>query len=399
MKFSFKLILYFSLLYLAGAAIAVYFIFTSSARSLETQIVMRMENAAYHAMDKIDRLLYERYADITNLASDPIISSSRSTPQQISKRLSEHLRHQVLNRPASFSFFGLNRMRIADTTGKRIGERHELDTYWIGLSEGKDFVFDIHMSTSLKQPAFHFAARVKDEKGVPFGAVVSRMTLEDIQDIIENTVGIHHFSRAFNVELLDERGIILYSNHDPRGVLTEVSRSWKFVKDVVGPGKHVGTVRVSSGQDMDVVVFMAERGYRDFRGNRWVLLLSIPEQTAFAPAFELRMRLITILSLIGAAILVMIAIVANRITGPVGELGRAAAEIGKGNLDVAVPARRIGRAVYRKERTTGHGTHPAYVQDDRRFQEFLQTRQGKTEVQRQRGGRKDDLTGRRNVQA
>src|SRR3990170_909236 len=164
MKFSTKLILLFSGIILIIGTVISYLVYASNISTLEDHIKDRLKNQAFHTMDKIDRMLFERYADIKVLASDQVMSSRDSTPQQITRRLLEYKSNYKAY--ASLSFFNLKRIRIADTEGKDIGGQHSLSEYWKGLADGKEIVVEIYSSESLNQIVFHSASLVKDKKGI-----------------------------------------------------------------------------------------------------------------------------------------------------------------------------------------------------------------------------------------
>jgi len=154
MKFSVKLTVFFSAIILTIGAITSYLEYSLNLAQLEGQMEAEIEERAFHTLDKIDIIFYERYADMKALASDSVISSRSSTPRQITERLMEYQKTNKVY--ASLSFFDLNRIMIADTTGKDIGKQYPLEGYWKDISEGKDFIVTVHQSISLKEPVFFF---------------------------------------------------------------------------------------------------------------------------------------------------------------------------------------------------------------------------------------------------
>ncbi|MBI4849180.1 MAG: HAMP domain-containing protein [Nitrospirae bacterium] len=335
MKFTTKLIALFAAIFLVSSSVVVYFIYYSNIRTLEDEIKDRLEDQAFHTMDKIDRMLYERYTDIKFLAADPVISSKNSTPKQISEKLRQYLKSYKIY--ASLSFFNMNRIRLADTTGKRIGEQHAGDDYWVDILKGRDLVLDIHQSTSLKQPAFHFASIVRDSEGAPIGVVVSRMPASVLYDILKLASGIHSKEEHLNIDLIDRDGLILYSTYNTAGILKERAFDAEFVKSSLARGLKIGSRRHYHPVIGDAIhVFVSEPGYQEFRGNGWALIVYFPEQEAIAPAVALRNRLLFIFSVTGALILLSMLFFLRKVTKPLIDLHDAAAAIGTGNLDATV---------------------------------------------------------------
>jgi len=64
MKFHIKLTALFSAIILIIGAIASYLVYSSNLKKLEEQIKEKAEERAFHSMDKIDRMFFERHMDI-----------------------------------------------------------------------------------------------------------------------------------------------------------------------------------------------------------------------------------------------------------------------------------------------------------------------------------------------
>ena len=330
MKFTTKLTALFSAIILIFGAIASYLVYSSNLKKLEEQINKKTEERAFHIMDKIDRMLFERRADIKALADGPILRSRTSTPKQITEIFKKTQdKYKVYT---SLSFFNLNRIVIADTIENNIGKQHEFTEYWPGIAEGRDFVMLISESQLAKTKVFYFASIVKDKRGIPFGVVVARMPIEILYNIV-NQIGVYKDEEAFEIDLLDRNGLILFSNYNPNGILKEISHDWGFIKSIpaekkIGSVKHVylGTEQIST--------FAREQGYIDFKGDNWTLVLCLPTKVAFASAFELRNKLIIIFLFASVIASIIIYLFSRTISMPIVKLSNASLEVGKGNLDV-----------------------------------------------------------------
>ena len=269
MKFTSKIIGLFLGLFLFSAVFIIYFVYDANIKILTQEITNRLEDQTYHTMDKIDRMLYERYTEITTLANDPVISSKTSNPVRISEKLKQYIDQN--KRYVSLSFFDMNRVRIADTTGERIGEQHKLEDYWIDISNGRNFTVDIHQSKSLGEPAFHFACVVKDKKGTPLGVVVSRMKADSLYDIVKNagglSGGVHSSESSVMADLINDKGMILYSTYNREGILTDISPDWMFMRQVIKKGEKTGSAVHSYLNEEEISTIASETGYLDYEGK------------------------------------------------------------------------------------------------------------------------------------
>jgi PAS domain S-box-containing protein len=335
MKFPVKLTALFSGIFLVIGSITSYLVYTSNLKILESQIKDELEVQAFHTIDKIDRMLFERFTDIKVIATDPVISSRNSTPKQIRERLIAYRNN--FRSYVSLSFFDLNRVMITDTIGIDIGKQHPRITYWLDIAGGKEFVFDVSKSIPLGFSIFHFAMVVKDKNGFPFGVVVIRMPVEKLYDITKRTFGMDQaVEQDFKIDLVNKEGLLIYSNYNRKGILNEIMPDWENLKRFLKTGKKIGSFREHyQGEDV-IHVFALEQGYLDFKGGDWTLIIHAPTKVIFAPAMELRNRLIIVLLVVGFLALFIIFLFSYTITKPLARLNNASIEIGKGNFDAKV---------------------------------------------------------------
>lgn len=333
MRFSTKLTLLFSGIMLLIGLIGSYFVYVSNVKILGKDIEKRLKFSAHSYIDKLDRTLFERYGDIRLLASDPVIRSRRSTPGEITGRLNAFREfHRVY---ASLSLFDLHRVRTADTAGLSIGKRHNFSEYWPGIEDGKEFVMNLSYSESLMENVIHFAHVVRDSRGEPFAVVVSRVPVSMLFDLMETPpeVGV---GGEVEIDLVDGDGRIIYSNYNKAGIFREILYDWEGIKAALDAGQTMGTMAHREGEGAEISAFAREPGYLDFRGNGWTLVLDVPAVAAFAPAVELRNELFTLFAAFGAISIIIVYLFSRRISAPLMSLSAAAAEVGKGNLDVKV---------------------------------------------------------------
>ncbi|MBF0344285.1 MAG: diguanylate cyclase [Nitrospirae bacterium] len=334
MRFATKLTFLFSAIGVVFIVLVSYTNYVSNTRALETQIRRNLEEKAFHAIDKIDRMLYEKYIDIKRLANDPVVSSKASSMAQIKERIMEYKSHD--NKYASVSFYNINRVRLIDTTGKNIGVQDELKGYWGKISEGSNFAMDIAVSVTLKETAFRFAHVVKDKVAVSFAVVTSRVFIDHLHEITKRAVEHDTVDNSFEIDLVNKNGLILYSSHNKNEILKGISPDWPMIQQMISEGKSYGSTKHTnkSKNIEEILAFAKESGYLDFQGNDWTLIINVPTSQAFASAVSLRNITIIISLFVGMLATLIIYLLSRSISVPIKQLGLAAAEIGKGNLDV-----------------------------------------------------------------
>ncbi len=332
MKFRIKLTLLFEAIALFLTIVAALFIYYSNLKILEAQIKNRLEDEAFHIMDKIDRMLFERFSDIKTIASDPNISSRATTPWQITERLIEH--RNLHKTYISLSFYDLNRVRTADTAGLNIGKQHSLDSYWERVLKNEDFIMEISKSESLQNVSFHFLSLVKNRNGFPFGVVVSRMPVERLYDLVREIFPLQKGEEEIKIDLVDKNGLLLYSTYNRQGILKDRFEEWGTMESSF-PGKKTGSL-LHFHKEEYIHTFAKEQGHLDFKGNGWTLHIQIPTKMAFAPVVELRNKIIAVASGIILFSIIIVLFFARTISRPIIELRNAAIEVSRGNLDVNI---------------------------------------------------------------
>ncbi|HEY6874351.1 MAG TPA: ATP-binding protein [Geobacteraceae bacterium] len=338
MTFASKLIAAFAGLFFFSGAIIIWFVYDSNVQTLGALIRDDLETQAIQTMNRIDRFFYEGMADAKMLATDPVIGSRSSTPAEITRRLRSFNESHAYY--ASVSVFDLERRRVADTSGLEIRRQLPLSDYWTEIARGEESALSIRDSITLKQPAFHFAQVVKDRSGKPFAVVVLRVVTDSLYKMVREISDTEHA----DVDLADNNGLIIYSNHYRNGTLNATLPDWNIVARHLSSGKVSGSSlaahpRNGRGRGDEILVFAREQGYLDFKGKGWVLIVDIPAKTAFAPAVTLKNRLLLFLTASGILILLCIFLLSRTISSPIRQLAAAAAEIGRGNLDVRVAIR------------------------------------------------------------
>jgi PAS domain S-box-containing protein len=336
MKLLFKLAATIIVIMLISEALILYITWTSNVKTLDIQVKEKTQEIAYNNMDKIDRLLFERTADINIIASDPIITSRDSSPQQIVKRLIEY--RDIYKTYVSLSFFDLNRVRIADTAGLDLGKQDDKHKYWDDILQDKfNIASGIDLDKSLSMPVIYFASPVKDRNSQPFGVVVTRISLDMLYEIIGNPSTMLQITGGMYIDLVDGDGLLVYSNYNRKGMLIEKTPYWEEVKN--RPGEKIGTIEGYTGDEDCLLVFCREQGYLDFIGNGWTLMIHIPNRIVFAPLTELRNRWILVL-LPSTILAVIIALFFSfKLSKPLTELRNAVSEVGKVKLDTRVKIR------------------------------------------------------------
>ncbi|MGA1867910.1 MAG: response regulator [bacterium] len=342
MRFSIKLFLLLSGIILFTSLSIDFLTVVTNTEIVENLIKRRMEDEVFHDIDKIDRLLFERFSDIKIISTDPIICSQSSTAQQITDRLIEFRDQYKMY--VSLSFFNRERVRIADTSGAHIGQQRKRSQWTVeAIEQGKvSAATEVSISEALKIPVIYFAAPVKDSMEEHFGVVVARVPLDRIYDAFSiGTLMPDEVRENLAIDLVTKDGELLYSNHDREGLLEKHDIHRIPCLELVLEGKKIGSYKVYSDKKGEEIMYTyaREQGYSDFRGNGWTLIYHISSSIVLEPVRALKKIIIMItLSILFLSVIISFLLVKG-LSEPVEALKDALTKIGEGELNTRVTIR------------------------------------------------------------
>jgi signal transduction histidine kinase/DNA-binding response OmpR family regulator len=321
MNFTTKLLL-LSLGSMLGVSLPLYlFLSYTSSQALEHEIKTRLHGQAVHTVDKLDRMLFERRADMRLLANTLVNVVTTATPEQIAQILLAHRRYYKAY--YTLSFYNTQRIRIADTEGFSLG-RAARPNSWVttvfeqGLSStGNDFSFD----ADLQKNIVYIAAPVQNDQNQLLGAVVARMPVENLYYILG---GLKDTTEQLDTSLFDSAGKLLYSSNNPR-----------LIGQQVLPAVTPEHIAAHFGKETFYQIAQ-EQGYLDFKGNQWTLVVHYPVQKALAAVAQLWINAFFISGGLILLSLVFTTFLARRLVQPILLLKEATLKLKNGDFQTTV---------------------------------------------------------------
>ncbi len=307
----------------------LYFVRFETNRSLEEAISKNLGENALNSVGSIDRFLYERLQDTKTLANDPILRNPKSSLSELAKRIREIKEFNPIC--ISISYFNADRVRLADSEGLDIGKKHSKTKYWLQFESGENWVIDVSRSESLQQIVIHFGGVVRNESNEVIGYVVSRVLIDKLYDVFRQDQ-IEDFQTQ-KIDLIDENGIILYTNTNPQRVLNS-----RFPVDQLFKKERNPDGNFYESEDSLYFVEM-QKGYMNFEGKKWTLVISVSKDFAYQAEAKFTRKLIYIMIPVLLLSTLLTLVVASLVTYPVVMLSKATEAIGEGNLDTPIYVR------------------------------------------------------------
>ena len=210
-------------------------------------------------------------------------------------------------------------------TGKTSDYRQDDEKWWQIAREERYYVSDIEYDESTATFAIPIGVRVDDEEGDFIGVMKAVIAFRGI--IKEAEIGTKKYETT-GIKIITKDGKLIYR-----------TTAFKFLEDVSDKSyfKQIkgesGFFIAKKGGKERLYSYVLSKGYRDFEGLGWILVVGHDVQEILKPAFQLRNRMAA-----ASLILIIIGIIiaffmARSITKPIAELSKDVEIIGKGDLE------------------------------------------------------------------
>ena len=255
-----------------------------------------LARTAARVADTLDRALFERFGDIQVFANDRILVEGKADEK--AKRLQQY---KKLYR--YYSWIG-----TTDVTG-RIGAATDLfarpDTAGTtagsadggpGFNQPDWFkkvrqTGQVYLEGAQRSPesegamAVGFSAPIYGPQGDFRGVVTSRVPVENLRTILEQE-GKLQYGETLDWLLLDRQGMVIAEKNQAKGLDSDLSKmELPSVRSAAGERDKPGFVEeLHQRRQIPVVTgYAATRGYSNFPGFDWIVLVQLDRERAYAP--------------------------------------------------------------------------------------------------------------------
>ncbi len=378
MKIIYKLILGF-LLIVSLILVAFYYAVDTSRNALEEMVVHSSVHFADDVLNNIDRGIYYRIEVLQDYSKDLVLQeavtvSNReferledvrdyitqrdkewvSAPQGRLTLLMEDLLNNELARELTekvnfydekyeYSIFPeayvTNRYGVVIASTGRSSDYLQADEEWYrkAVAEKEFWVGNVEYDESSDTYATDIVVNLYDENGTFTGILKGVLNIEYVIGIIKESEQINRQLdseyMSMHYELVTGDGKVIYSTRDFE-MLEETSVTLQaFDQHEEGHGNY-NIITKDNGNKL--AVHTHSRGYRDFKGLGWTLIVEYESDEIFAPVVDLRSRLLYISSAIALLAIVLSILISRSIARPIERLKEAASKIGDRELDTKI---------------------------------------------------------------
>lgn len=263
-----------------------------------------LARTAARAADTLDRVLFERYGDIQLFANAKAVVEG--TRDEQSEKLREYKKLYWY-----YSWIG-----VTDATGRIVAATDwfakpdtggatkdsaegglgvkQPDWFTKARSRGQVYLLEAQLSPESNGiMTVGFSAPIYGPQGDFRGVVTSRVPIENLRTILEEE-GRLEYGEAHEWLLLDRRGVIIVETNQGetnqvRGGINLIEMELSSARRAFGERDRPGFVEeLHQRRHIPVVTgYAATKGYRDFPGFDWVMLVRSDREHVYAPVNQL----------------------------------------------------------------------------------------------------------------
>jgi len=221
-------------------------------------------------------------------------------------------------------------------TGKTSDYRQDDESWWQTAKRNGLFVNDVEYDKSSGVYSIDIGIRVDGEHGDFLGVIKVVLNIEEAISIVgEAHTTPKHLTVAF--KLIDQNARLIYSTEEFEKFETVSDKLLPFISTETRNASGYCLVAGNESTEQKRLVAIAHcRGYRDYKGLNWSLVVQHDAESVFAPVTKLRNRLLTILFLAMIFGILSSLFISKTISKRITKLKAAASAIGEGNLDIQI---------------------------------------------------------------
>ena len=232
---------------------------------------------------------------------------------------------------------------VVAATNKTTDFRQDDEEWWQTAKKEGMYIKDIGIDDSSQEYSVDISIGIADTKkgGSSIGVLKVVLSINEIKNILKEIYDdeVSEDKASSKVVLATKDKRLIYSSNDKDVFMSDISYLTAS-EDPLPEGSDASNVYNSSiinerGQDM-FVVHAHSKGYRDFKGLGWMLIVERKAEDVFAPVTILRNQILSI-SFIVTFLAVMLGVFfSTNIVRSVRKLRDAAIKIGRGELDTRI---------------------------------------------------------------
>lgn len=364
--------------------------FNVSRNTLQTEIGQKSVLLAHQTLHTIDQHIFNRFETVQAYSHDLILQSSLKSlnnqfdnmnntqdfilhrdkewinssdnqplfiqdllTNELSLELNELVEYytDLYDNPSYGEIFVTNKYGAVVGLSGLTSDYYQADEeWWVKARDEGLYVTNVEYDVSSDIYSINIAYRINDDSGKFLGVIKAVVNIEEIISIIDNVhqsrfeeheTKTNNVSKSWEMELINNEGKIIYStepHHElfesiPNFIYNQLSRNNEEQSINHSEGFFLANL---PGETDDFFIYDSQKGYKDFKGLGWYLLIEYESDLLFAPITELFSIIISATLLIFVISFFIGVVFSNSLSKPITQLTQASKEISQGNLDTTI---------------------------------------------------------------
>ncbi|MBA7620049.1 Adaptive-response sensory-kinase SasA [subsurface metagenome] len=319
--------------------------FQTYSKDLTLQEVTKESNKKFESLDDIQGYIERKDKEWTSVPKETVTDFMQ---ELINNELSEELRNRLKFYEEEYGYAVFGEVFVtnkyganAAQTGKTTDYRQDDEQWWQNAKTDGLYVTDVGYDESADVYSTDIGIRIEDEAGNFAGVMKVVLNIQEAINVVNET-GLtrgHKWHKTMHFKLLTKDGKIIYSTKPGSQSLDNIDvdlfSRFGQVQEAGHKCYFIGKAD-EPGAEEHLFVHAHSKGYKDFKGLGWILVVEHGTEEIFAPIAKLRKTLLLVP--FGATILALVLalFISHFISTPITKLKDAAAEIGAGNFDTNI---------------------------------------------------------------
>ncbi len=309
-------------------------------KNLPFKELLEQSNEEFDRLDNVQEYISQKDKEWTSVPKKEITAFMQTL---IDNKLSEELRQKIELKKffkAQYDYDIFTEVFITNKYGANVAQSQKTTDYyqadeqwWQEAAKNGTYLTDVEYDESLDVNSIAICRRIDDENGKFIGVLKAVFNIKEINGILEETAAATEYkNEEFN--LFTNNGERIYSTGECNSDLSK-----KQLSDFHSESEKVNYFIAASdttGKGRKLFTNVHSKGYKNYKGLGWVLLVEHDTKEIFEPIFWLINRLLAAMAIIAALTIVISFLISKHITSPIEKLCTATSCIGQGHLDTKI---------------------------------------------------------------
>ena len=340
MRIRTKTIVIFLVLSLAPLTIIGIIAYQQGKKTIEERLGASFHQIAHETIERVDHNLYEVYKDIQAWAELDIMQDI------ITVDLDGKISSFFMELSREYGYFAdINALNskgevIASSNPKLVGRdfKFKLENFHNNSVDGKYYIEDAYWNglSNAWVVSFFFPVKAKFKKDKVIGFISAGWRVDELSNLI--LLGKHKEHFQGRVILMRRDALVLYSSKFKEEIykLNLFNSGLKSTLITKQKEKKVYLIDTDEHNNKSLIIYHHSKGYRDFPGLGWIVILIQDIKTVFEPIEQLKTLILGIGTLVGLLVTILSLIVTQKMTNPILKISQVAGKVAKGNLEEEV---------------------------------------------------------------